>query len=287
MKNKHTRQPDLETLSAYLDHELSDAEEQAVRSQVSQDPALQRQLEDLRQTRYILRHTPKVRRARSFVLTPEMVQRQRFAAGAWNVSRWVSAVASVLLIVMIGGQYLLSGGAMTGASSEDNIAFMADEAMEAPAEEPAEETMMLQVPEEEAGDDAIAPFYDETDEAEAEPPAAADMAPMETSTPEGTPEPGAGGELLTPTQEIMGLGGGPTMTPDPNELRTIPLDKTQADADDADGQNAGALDEPSEVEIVPPQPGLQFSPWRLAQAGLLALAVVAGIAAAFFRKQVK
>lgn len=290
MKNKHTRQPDLETLSAYLDHELGEAEEQAVRSQVSQDPALQRQLEDLRQTRYVLRHTPKVKRPRSFVLTPEMVQRQRFAAGAWNVSRWVSAVASVLLIVMIGGQYLLGGGALIGAAPQDDLAFSADEALDMPAEEP----MMMAVPEEEsaadASDDAIAPFYDETDVAEAEAPAAAEMAPMPTPTAEGTLEPGGGGGLPpedvlpTPTGEILGLGGGPTMTPESDELRSMPVDKIP---EGADGQNVNGFEDSAETGIVPPQPGLELSPWRLAQAGLLALALIAGIAAAFFRKQVR
>ena len=277
MKNKHNRQPDLETLSAYLDHELSEAEEQAVRSQVAQDPALQRQLDDLRQTRYVLRHTPKVKRPRSFVLTPEMVQRQRFAAGAWNVSRWVSAVASVLLIVMIGGQYLFGGGALMGGAEQNDLAFSANEALEEPAEEP----MMMAVPEEDsaadAADDAVAPFYDETDEAEPE-------------APEGTLEPGGGGALPpedvlpTPTEEIMGLGGGPTMTPESDELRSMPVDKIP---EDADGQNVTGFEDSSETGIVPPQPGLQLSPWRLAQAGLLALALIAGIAAAFFRKQVR
>ena len=292
MKNKHNRQPDLETLSAYLDHELSEAEEQAVRSQVSQDPGLQRQLDDLRQTRYVLRHTPKVKRPRSFVLTPEMVQRQRFAAGAWNVSRWVSAVASVLLIVMIGAQYLLGGGALTGAAPQNGLAFSANEAMDMPAEEPAEEPMMMAVPEEESADDAVAPFYDETDEAEADPAAAAEMAPMSTQTPEGTLEPGGGGGLPpedvlpTPTEEIMGLGGGPTMTPESDELRSMPVDKIPEDAD-GEGQNVNGFEDSAETGIVPPQPGLQLSPWRLAQAGMLALALIAGIAAAFFRKQVR
>ena len=116
MKNRNQRQPDLETLSAYLDHELSEAEEQTLRSRLSRDTALQHQLDDLRQTRYVLRNTPKVKRPRSFVLSPEMVRQQRFAAGAWNVSRWVSAVASALLIVAIGGQYLLSGSRMAGSA---------------------------------------------------------------------------------------------------------------------------------------------------------------------------
>jgi len=288
MKNKHNRQPDLETLSAYLDHELSEAEEQAILSQVSQDSGLQRQLDDLRQTRYVLRHTPKVKRPRSFVLTPEMVQRQRFAAGAWNVSRWVSAVASVLLIVMIGGQYLFGGGAQLGAAPQNDLAFSANEAMDMPAEEPM---MAMEAPEEESADDAIAPFYDETELAE--PPAAAEMAPMTTPTPESTLEPGGGGglppELVlpTPTEEILGLGGGPTATPDSDELRSMPVDKIPEDAADGEGQNVTGFEDSAETGIVPSEQGMSFSPWRLAQAGLLALALIAGIAAAFFRKQVR
>jgi len=296
MKNKHTRQPDLETLSAYLDHELNEAEEQALLSRLSRESALQRQLDDLRQTRYVLRRTPKVRRPRSFVLTPEMVKQQRFAAGAWNISRWVSAVASVLLIVMIGGQYLLGGGAMLGAESQNDLAISADEAIEEPM-------MAMEAPEEESAAD-IAPFIDETEMADAdasdtqddmpadEEPAAAEMAPMETPTAEGTSEPGGGGGLPpsaqepTPTVEILGLGGGPTMTLSPEEqARMVPADKLPEDT--GDGQGVTALDQLPEEEIVPPQPGLELSPWRLAQAGMLALALIAAIAAAFFRKQVR
>jgi len=294
MKNKLTRQPDLETLSAYLDRQLSEAEEQALHSRLSQDIALKRQLDDLRQTRYVLRQTPKVKRPRSFTLSPEMVRQQRFATRAWNYSRMVSAVASVLLIAVIGGQYLLSGRSLGAVAPQESAAFMADEA----AEEPM---MAMEAPMEESAANAAMDTglaQEPPTEAAAEAPAAAELAPQPTATLAATLEPGGGGglppaEAPTATQEIMGIGGGPTMTPAMESGRMAPTDKLPGDgAPPGMGEVDGQYPEPLQQlapddELNPPDQGFQVSAWRLAQAALLVLALIGGILAAYFRKQVR
>jgi hypothetical protein len=297
MKNDRYKQADLETLSAYLDQQLTEVEEQALHNRLSQDKALQARLDGLRQTRYVLRQTPKVKRPRSFALSPEMVKQQSFAFRMMNISRMVSAAASILLIMAIGGQYLVRGGGFAASQANENAVSVADEAAEAGL---AEEPMAMEAPAEEMQmDDAV-----EEEAAAEEPAAAAEMAPAATPTPAGTSEPGGGGGeppgvdggLATDegTGEIMGIGGGPTLTPD---ARSLPSEKTPGEAADqfvspeesASPSSADEMDGQGQFMGEPPRPETDraLSPLRIVQAVLLLLALAAGFFAVYFRKQVR
>ena len=100
---------DLELLSAYLDNQLSPEAEGRLKTRLAKDEELQQALEDLRNTRYVLRNTPKVKRPRNFVLSLEMVKQQRFAWGMRNFSRFVSAGAMLILVMVFAGQLFFSG----------------------------------------------------------------------------------------------------------------------------------------------------------------------------------
>ena len=316
MKNNRSRHHDLETLSAYLDHQLTDAEEQALVGRLADDKALQGQLESLRQSRYVLRQTPKVKRPRSFVLSAEMVQQQKFAFRMMNVSRWVSAAASILLIAAIGGQYLFRGGGFAATEAGQNLAFSADEAAEA---DMAEAPMMMEAPVEEMEmDDAAssgiaaeeAPV-DEMEEPMAAEPAedAAESTMMEeaaTPTMAHTLEPGGGGGEPPgiggglPTEEgdgeILGVGGGPTLTPDPSESRMVPSEKTPGGAADqlvepSESDSGEYMGESPETMIEPLSPQTEpeggVTLFQIVQALFLVLAIAGGLTAAYFRKQVR
>ena len=64
---------DWETLSAYLDGQLTPRELTHLETRLSSDPELRTALEELRQTRGVLRSLPKLRVPRNFTLSPEMV----------------------------------------------------------------------------------------------------------------------------------------------------------------------------------------------------------------------
>lgn len=287
MKTNKSHLTELENLSAYLDDQLDPAEADALRQRLAQEPELRRVLEDLRQTRLVLRQTPKVRRRRNFVLSPEVVRQQRFAAQAMNFSRLISAAASVVLLVMIGAQFLLGGGLMAGAPAE-NYALVADEA----AEEPMAESLMMEsepaveAAEEESADDSMdaAQMVEETDLPAAE-------APMEDAAPTPTGEPGGGGGEPPIEEESPAPAGTPEAEISPDE-RSVPTEKDPAveDAVGATGlteEEQQAQDEALDAEQSEPFPGISLSPARVLQAVLLLLAIAAALMAAYFRKQVR
>ena len=183
MKNDKLHTIEIETLSAYLDHELSEREETQLRDRLAQDADLRGKLEDLRLTRYTLRHTPKVKRQRSFTLSPEMVRKQTVAWRAVNISRMVSVAASVLFAFVVVGEILFSGsaGSIAFAPAEDSAMVESSEEMEAPmAMQAADENLM----EEPAQEPFIAAEAAPVEEPAAEE-STADMAAESTSVPIG------------------------------------------------------------------------------------------------------
>src|SRR5438270_5321043 len=88
---------DDETLSAWVDGALSDAEREAVTAAMARDPALRERARDLRATVGLLRALPQPVPRRTFVLTPEMVAPLRPAHAVWFVRLFpaVTAVSAV------------------------------------------------------------------------------------------------------------------------------------------------------------------------------------------------
>jgi len=111
---------DLEQLSAYLDGQLSQSSRARLEIRIQSDPALASALEELRQTRTILRHTPQRRAPRNFTLNPGMAGIRPPVPRLVPVLSWASAVAMLFFIFTLGaglvGQ-LSFGAAATSAAA--------------------------------------------------------------------------------------------------------------------------------------------------------------------------
>jgi len=97
---------DVEQLSAYLDGKLSPAERARLESRLRADPALASVLEELRQTRAVLRSMPQRRAPRSFTLTPKTAGLRPPVSRAVPTLSWASAVAMLLFVCTLGTNLL-------------------------------------------------------------------------------------------------------------------------------------------------------------------------------------
>ena len=117
---------DWETLSAYLDDQLSGQERKELESRLVKDPGLNRGLDELRRTRMILRSLPKLRAPRNFTLTASMAGQRAGASslpGAYPVFRLASMLATLFFILVTAGGFALrfSQPAQTVVMSSDQI----------------------------------------------------------------------------------------------------------------------------------------------------------------------
>ena len=93
---------DLEQLSTYLDGQLSQSDRTRLEIRIKSDPALASALEELRQTRAFLRHTPQRRAPHNFTLTPKMAGIRPPVPRLVPVLSWASAAAMLLFIFTLG-----------------------------------------------------------------------------------------------------------------------------------------------------------------------------------------
>jgi hypothetical protein len=98
---------DLETLSAYLDGELTVKERERVERLLEVDQDLQSWHEKLKRTRSVLRSTPPLRAPRNFFLTPEMVGQTEKRSRAFPILRFASAFAALLLALLFVGDLFI------------------------------------------------------------------------------------------------------------------------------------------------------------------------------------
>lgn len=96
-----------EALSAYLDEQLSSRQRAQIESRLETSPDFSQALEELSQTRSLLRSAPRPRAPRNFTLTPEMAglrlgARQR--PSAYPVLRLASALAALFFVVIFAGE---------------------------------------------------------------------------------------------------------------------------------------------------------------------------------------
>ncbi len=106
---------DLEQLSAYLDGQLPPAEAARLEARLNANPALQAALDELRQTRGLLRRAPRRRAPRNFTLTPRMAGLRPPAPRGVPILSWASALAALLFVCTFGGN--LIGQLPLGASA--------------------------------------------------------------------------------------------------------------------------------------------------------------------------
>jgi hypothetical protein len=98
---------DWEVLSAYIDGQLATRELTRLETRLKSDPELQTALEELRQTRNILRSLPKLRIPRNFTLTPEMLGFKHDTTRIIPVLRFASVLAMILLAFVFIGDFML------------------------------------------------------------------------------------------------------------------------------------------------------------------------------------
>ena len=102
---------DWETLSAYLDGQLTSEEQARLEARLGKDPHLQRALGELQRTRSLVRSMPRLKAPRNFTLAPEQVgERHPVREKLFLAFRLASAVASILFILVLMGDFLGAGG---------------------------------------------------------------------------------------------------------------------------------------------------------------------------------
>jgi hypothetical protein len=287
-----------ESLSAYLDGELTPAETARVEAHLQECRTCRANLATLRQTVGLLGELPMLRAPRSFAVRPVVVTAKRAApARSWGYGllKGATAMAALVLLLLVGGDLALTFVApsvtFTGAP--------APEAAWAPTLEPAlepapsEEQPLLGTAKETESTPAD---LEEMAPAVPEPTAAADV--YQTVPPEGTPPAAVGGgEPATaptaapteaPVEERLPLvaGGGeatPTAsgTPVPaaaedgqRQAVSLPTPEIIAMAEGAEPAEA----EQARGEAV--SPAWALSPLRLAELVILVILLVLAVATA-------
>ena len=98
---------DLEQLSAYLDQQLSREEYRQIEKRLQVESNLRYELEELRQTRFLLRSLSYVHVPRNFTLAPHLFGAQPYRSSVPILS-FASAVAAALLIFLLVGEWLFT-----------------------------------------------------------------------------------------------------------------------------------------------------------------------------------
>jgi len=135
-------QRDLKLLSSYLDGQLSSSDSARLETRLRTDPNLRSVLQDLRSARSVLRQLPMRKAPRNFTLTPKMVGKNPPLPRAYPAFRFTSAMATLLLFVSFGLNFLRPQLAspspafgMGGGGAPDT--FAAEAAPQAATEAPA------------------------------------------------------------------------------------------------------------------------------------------------------
>lgn len=115
---------DFEALSAYLDGQLGDRERARLEARLQTEEALRAALERLQNTRAVLRGLPPLPVPRSFTLDPETVP-ARPARDFYPVMRFASALASILLVVVLLGDIAASFALQRGLAPAQELALQA------------------------------------------------------------------------------------------------------------------------------------------------------------------
>jgi hypothetical protein len=200
-----------ELLSAYLDGQLGARERARLEAQLAADPALRAELEALRRTVALVRDLPSVPIPRNFILAQTMAARPHPARPSRPPHAWAApfltaatAVVSLVFVVVLAGDLLLSGVGQVGFAPAAEPALEVEAPRAALAPSPVSETVVAEQVEVEAEKALPAPTAAGVPvEAPRE---AAPEAPAEEGYAAETPE------EVAPTEPGMG-GGGPTEEP--------------------------------------------------------------------------
>ncbi len=136
---------DVELLSAYLDGQLSQADSARLESRLKADPDLRAVMDDLSQSRTLLRKLPQRRAPHNFTLTPRMAGVKAPLPRAVPALRWATSLATFLLFLSMAANALapsfaerqMAYGVGGGGGGGDEAPMM--ESMPAATEAPATE----------------------------------------------------------------------------------------------------------------------------------------------------
>jgi len=130
MSTQHLSPQEWQALSAYLDGQLSARERRQVETRLQARAELRTDLEELRQTRSVLRSLPKRRAPRNFTLTPAMVAslggKRPQPRRAYPFFRLASALASFLLVMTFLGDLAIGATIRNLATSRQAAPMAAD-----------------------------------------------------------------------------------------------------------------------------------------------------------------
>jgi hypothetical protein len=257
---------EIELLSLYLDQQLEAGQRARLEARLRTDSELHAAYQDLRQTRAYLRSLPRLKAPRNFTLTPEMVGQARAkparARRIYPVFQFASALASVLLMVVLLGDFLGFGISAPGTSTllEPGIAAIE----EAPA---GEESQTLR---------ASGPAGTE------QPGSSTKMMPAQAA--EGTGEAGEDLEILSAPP----LDFSPTITTSVLLSDTASATMAAPISPQLGDQAVSESQAESEPSFDSPEAWIQrpsLTVWRAAEISLAVLALASGLAAIFLRKR--
>jgi hypothetical protein len=198
-----------ELLSAYLDGQLGARERARLEAQLAADPALRAEFEALRRTVALVRDLPTVPVPRNFILAQTMAARPHPARPLRPRRAWAApfltaatAVVSLVFVVVLAGDLLLSGVGQVGFAPAAEPALEVEAPRAALAPSPVSETVEVEAEVEKALPAPTATLVPTPAPREAAPEAPAEEEGYAAETPEevGPTEPGIG-------------GGGPTEEP--------------------------------------------------------------------------
>jgi hypothetical protein len=246
----------LETISAYLDGELTTNERERFEHQLKKDDSLQNLYQDLKRARSVLRNAPKLRAPRNYILTPEMVGIEVRQSRAFPLFRFASAFAAFLLVLLFLGDIFVLPGMMSAPSRAIQVA----ESLQ--LEEPAPEM--------------------ETDMFASQPPAAAEPA-VEEMPAEGAP---AEGDNLSPPMESPSAVEKllPTLIPGASEAEQSLLAGVTETPEE---ELMIASSEQSDFPILESGQGFNLRYYvRIAEYSLLIIAIATGITAFYLYRRI-
>lgn len=245
---------DLEALSAYLDGVLSGKERERLETRIQRDQELQDKLEQLQRTMTTMRSLPVLRAPRNYYLTPEMVGEKQRPRRAFPVLRFVSALATLLFVLVFLSDLFILPTLLMAPSSAVQFAEQ--------AVEEAEQTIL------------------ETDTTESQLPDAPAEKSLESFQAEGEAAPAAAEAILSPTAGT---------TPEFERLLTTAIPSLAEEMEDTVG--AVGVEEPNlRIETSEPldqsdealRPGIDFRRvFRITEIILVLLALMTGLAAFF------
>jgi anti-sigma factor RsiW len=213
-----------EALSAYLDGQLNQKDRQRLERGLQERLELRQALEELRRTRAILRSQPKLRAPRNFTLTPEMVGFRtptRAMPRAYPAFRLVSALASVLFILVLIGDFFGRAPVVTGGSPASGTVMQ-----EMRAEAPAAASAASAAPDQAPSAAGLSQLQPKDSERAIETPTE-EVPPLLANPNEGDPGMGIAsapeGETFAYSDASPSAVGSPTWSPAPGLLRTLEI----------------------------------------------------------------